>query len=158
METPATNRPDPSSGLAHRIANWLLRGESSVSSKFMAGVALNGAGYRSKWQQTAPHDAAEFGRCVQLLQAVPEVRDCFHVLRDVNAVWRLYVDRWEDLTALWRVGDMNRTNERLKELRRGGSAERETRSAEPEKNPTRGASEVGLPKQSQPGELTPHLL
>lgn len=137
METPSTLNPQLSTALAFRVANWLLLGRSEPSSKFMAGVALNGRGYRSQWNDPTPHDAAEFGRCAQLLQAVPEVRPAaFAMLRETNSVWRVYVDHWDELTALWRVGDFNVTTARLHELRRSATAvvqakapDGETRSA-----------------------------
>lgn len=121
-------------GLAFRLANWLVNNDTSVSCKFMAGVALNGAGYRSKWPSlyTAPSDAAELGRCVRLVTDVPEVRPAaFAILRGINPVWGVYVEQWDRLAATWRVGDYNATTNLLRELRAEANAERGARNAEP---------------------------
>ena len=164
MVTPSTIASGADT-FAFRIANWLLLGRSEPSSKFMAGVALNGRGYRSQWNDPTPHDAAEFGRCAQLLQAVPEVRETFPVLRETNAVWRAYVDRWDELTSLWRVGDFNATTARLRELRAAAkagngldgdsvSAPRADHSSLPQPS----AQNHQRSETSQPSELTPALL
>ena len=167
MEQPATFNLQPATGLALRLANWLLTGRSEPASKFMAGVALNGRGYRSQWNDPTPHDAAEFGRCAQLLQAVPEVRATFPVLRETNAVWRVYVDRWDELTMLWRVGDFNATTSRLRELRKQARISTEGNGVNEggEATDHQAVSHRGQPAQnpqpsktSQPSELTPALL
>jgi hypothetical protein len=53
-----------------------------------------------------PADSADFGRCVGLLEAVPELRPHLHLMSSVSATWGRLVARWDHLESLYR--DSNR--------------------------------------------------
>jgi hypothetical protein len=100
------------------VALWLTGNTTGISSKYMAEVAITGQCVKSRWGDTTPHDAPDLGRCVNLLDIAPSVRDCFPVLREASPVWAAYIDHWDELDALWRQGDYHVTTIRMYELRK----------------------------------------
>lgn len=51
-----------------------------------------------------PHDADDFGRCLGLLDAVPEYRGRLKKMADVSETWAAIVEIWDELEALYRSG------------------------------------------------------
>lgn len=80
------------------LQGWLASDQTGVSSKFMAGVL--GEGYRGKYGH--PHDPSDFGRCVGLLDACPELRGKLHLMNSHGPEWKALVDHWDELEALYR--------------------------------------------------------
>ncbi len=103
---------------AEAIGEWLMSENTGVSSKYIASVYLSGKVLRSMWSDTTPSDSPDLGRCVRLIEQLPRVRDCFPVLREASPVWRIYVDHWDKLTALWNLNNYYDTTNKMRELRK----------------------------------------
>jgi hypothetical protein len=52
-------------------------------------------------QNSHPRDPDDFGRCHRFLEAVPEARARFHLMKDVSPVWKKLVEEWDELTELY---------------------------------------------------------
>ena len=78
-----------------KLLEWFQSGETGASSKCIA-AHLTG----KKSDGSYPHDAGDFGRCVGLLNAVPELRVMISTMAQVNAYWAALVVHWEDLEKL----------------------------------------------------------
>ena len=79
------------------IDAWRKTDSVGKSSDFMAAT-LGGAGVRA---YAHPHDPADFGRCVSLLEAAPELRSKLPKMAAQSKVWARLVGAWEELEALW---------------------------------------------------------
>lgn len=71
------------------LAKWLASDDTGMSSKFMAAV-LGGIGGK----YAHPWDADDFGRCVRLLDAVPEFRERIAIMRSESACDGLHGLSW----------------------------------------------------------------
>lgn len=86
--------------LQTKILEWLANGETGNSSQTIAftvlGIKFNHANH--------PYDPADFRRCMELLDAVPELRERKH-MKKVAALsdeWKGLVARWDEIEALLR--------------------------------------------------------
>lgn len=96
----------PASGLDA----WLHSDDTGLSSMVMArrlaplaGIDRPICGPRDPDDATAhPCDPGDFGRCVGLLDAVPELRPHLGAMEQVSPVWSGLIDSWDELEALYR--------------------------------------------------------
>lgn len=110
---------------------WLSSDDTGVSSRYMASVLAEAAGMgyvpRSHADRDPyPYDPADFGRCVRLLDAVPDLRGHMSALADDTAhgpVWNAVAAEWDTLEAWYRedlpTGRSQRLFERLNAIREG---------------------------------------
>lgn len=97
---------------------WMRCDNTGISSLFMAGV-LGGfsrpLGY--------PHDPSDFGRCLGLLDAVPEFRARIGEMSQHGPQWSALVSAWDELETIYREelpsGVAFRCYERMCELLKG---------------------------------------
>jgi hypothetical protein len=94
--------------------DWLLRGESGVSSMAIL-YAITGigpdAGGLNKFHYSisdVPHDPDDFRRCYLLLKAFPELREQLPKVADKFPAWRKLVANWDDIEELLtsEIGDI----------------------------------------------------
>ena len=102
---------------------WSRSDDTGQSSKAMAHHLAPMAGldtYHVNEPKARPYDSADFGRCVRLLDAVPELRR--HLLRmaEVSPQWAALVENWEELENLYRKALSSRNapqlSRRMREL------------------------------------------
>ena len=125
-ETPRTAIHDDET---RRAIEWLFGDDTGLSSRTIAGVMLGlppaGIQYAS-----IPHDAGDLGRCLRLLERVPEWRARLDEVAVAFPQWRPLIDHWSELerlyadeaaenaeseTPVWQQR-MSRTYERINEL------------------------------------------
>lgn len=80
------------------ILAWLAQGETGISSETMAFAAL-GIERGGTFGTSHPHDPADLRRCVQLLEAVPALRDRMPMIAELSPVWGRLVANWGALEA-----------------------------------------------------------
>ena len=104
------------------VAQWLASDETGLSSKYLL-MALRNEATKDHFAFAWPHDPSDFGRCVGLLDAVPELRDKLNVMRDANkhgAQWAALARNWTELEALYREelpsGNATKLMARMEEL------------------------------------------
>ena len=96
--------------------NWLKGLHTGISSKTIFAV-LGSRAPRLDRNDT-PHDAADFGRCVKMLDMAPD--DWRSRLDEVAALypeWGPLVEHWEELEGLWRAEFFDGLNDKINELR-----------------------------------------
>jgi len=74
------------------IDAWFNCDDVGTSSLFMASVLS----HREVPKYGHPHDADDFGRCVMLLLAAPELADSFPELAIQSPEWRVIVENWNE--------------------------------------------------------------
>jgi hypothetical protein len=77
-----------------KIAHWFATGHVGVSSRTMASFL--GLGIR-KGDYSHPHDPDDLDRCLQLLEAVPELRPYIANLAALSPEWEALVRRWDEI-------------------------------------------------------------
>lgn len=101
------------------LAAWLASDRVGESSRWMAKTLTGYWG--APWTEYAyPHDPSDFGRCLGLLDACPELRDRLPEMAATGREWAALVAHWEELEALLReeapTGLCPRLYARMKEL------------------------------------------
>jgi len=61
-----------------------------------------------------PHDASDFGRCVELLNEVPEWRSRMGEMANISPEWRALSRKWGDIENLFRAGNKEATTALIK--------------------------------------------
>lgn len=80
-----------------KIAQWLVGRDTGSSSKAIV-AELNGA---MTSPDDHPHDPDDLGRCIRLLELMPEYRIRLREMRGVSPMWRNLVDQWDELVRLY---------------------------------------------------------
>jgi hypothetical protein len=79
-----------------KILNWFAVGRVGMSSAAMA-FYLSGEPCDGSY----PIDPDDFNRCLLFLEDVPEARDIFSRMAEVNKVWAALVTHWNEIEALF---------------------------------------------------------
>jgi len=106
----AINTPDKPSVPGSGLDAWLASDDTGLSSKYMA-YKLAG---RPHCEYAHPLDQHDFGRCVRLLEAVPELRVKLGEMAACSPLWGALVDDWAPLEILYRGDKL--TYEKFKEF------------------------------------------
>lgn len=79
-----------------KLAQWLSGDDTGLSSRHMAAVAagLSGSGYH-------PLDGSDLGRCIRLVQNVPEIREAFPAIAASGPKWSVIIAHWDELVAVY---------------------------------------------------------
>ena len=75
-----------------KLLEWFATGRVGASSKAMACAAAGLPGDKSH-----PYDPDDFNRCLLLLEAVPEIRDCMDNVAGISGTWAKLVNRWDEV-------------------------------------------------------------
>jgi hypothetical protein len=89
--------PEPGCGLTA----WLESDATGASSRFMAAMLAPTAGFAHRAPYAHPYDPSDFGRCLGLLKACPELRKDLHKMAGASAEWARLVGNWDELEALY---------------------------------------------------------
>jgi len=60
-----------------------------------------------------PHDASDFGRCLELLDAVPEWSNRVNELAEISPTWAKITASWSVIESAYRAGDMAEATKQL---------------------------------------------
>lgn len=110
-------KPEALSAPGIGLGAWLMSDDTGISSEYMAGV-LSGIFSR---KYGYPRDGADFGRCVRLLDACPDLRvNLKRMVSGTGMHWDVLVDHWDELESLYREhypdGDGERLDRSMMEL------------------------------------------
>ena len=89
------------------MAVAILPPDSTVPSSCRPYVAANAG---------IPHDADDFGRCIRLLDAIPEFRDDLHKVSEKYSEWEPIIDHWNELEELYRSQRFDELTQRLSDM------------------------------------------
>lgn len=88
--------------ILNRALKWAATGNTGKSSKAMLATMV---GNPPKDRFCYPSDGGDLGRCLGLLDAVPEWRGRLAEMKDIGPEWAALVDQWAELEAMHRAGD-----------------------------------------------------
>lgn len=81
-----------------QILLWLAGRDGGLSSECVAFTALGIAGRRDH-----PHDPADLGRCLRLLETIPAIREGFEErMSAISPTWARLAQAWDELEAMMR--------------------------------------------------------
>jgi hypothetical protein len=63
-----------------------------------------------------PHDADDFGRCLRLLETMPEFATRLQGVADEYPIWQPLVSAWDELTGLYEAGALSELSDMIREL------------------------------------------
>ena len=110
-------KPDVPVTKSMGLLAWLASDRVGLSSKYMAHV-MSGGTLGAKYAH--PHDPADLGRCLGLLDAVPEFRSKLKMMALESRQWEHLVQEWDGLESLYReefpTGNAPRCFTRMREL------------------------------------------
>jgi hypothetical protein len=88
--------------IQRRVLEWVLNGETGVSSEAIACAMLGIP--RDVTSHHAPSDADDFDCCHELLELIPEWRPILSKVARVYPDWKPFIDRWPEMTKLLERG------------------------------------------------------
>lgn len=102
-------------GLHQRTMQWIMGRDTGSSSRAIVGQMTGVTGQRSH-----PWDIDDFGRCVRMLDVLPEYRSRLDEMKPISMQWKLLVEHWDELETLYYAWEADRHDrrgtERIKEL------------------------------------------
>ncbi len=111
-------RLSESNDIRRRALAWLGGLDTGLSSQTMCITLLGGISARKRH----PQDSADLGRCLRLLELVPEWRGRLGELAALSLEWAALVGAWDEIEALYReeipTGGTPRCSKRMRELLR----------------------------------------
>lgn len=100
-----------------KIAQWFKAEGRGVSSMSMAYIATGATMGRFD----APYDPDDFGRCYELLKAVPEIRDDFPKIAQLVPQFSGILKHWDELCTIFerdgKAGKSEELYQRIQKLR-----------------------------------------
>lgn len=97
-----------SSGMG--LTAWLASDDTGASSKYMASI-LSG---QFSVSHNYPWDPSDFGRCIRLLEAVPELESELHKMKACSPQWAAVVDNWDKWIELYKARNSNKLYQEMK--------------------------------------------
>ena len=88
------------SDLAMKVLKWQFTGDVGISSATLASIACGLKKNIYGHHFDAPHDAADFRRCVALVEQIPEIRDSFDKVAKRVPSFKGILNEWDSLVAL----------------------------------------------------------
>ena len=88
------------SDLAMKVLKWQSTGDVGISSATLASIACGLKKTIYGHHFGAPHDAADFRRCVALVEQIPEIRDSFDKVAKRVPAFKGILNEWDSLVAL----------------------------------------------------------
>jgi hypothetical protein len=79
--------------------DWLVGGDTGLSSKFVWVHMAGGNPKERGWGVNYPLDPADLGRCLRLLQRVPEWQPRIHEMAQYSPEWNALCASWANLAA-----------------------------------------------------------
>lgn len=90
-------RPIVKASAGMGLTAWLASDDTGASSKYMASI-LSGQFSVSHHYPLDPYD---LGRCIRLLEAVPELESELHKMKACSPQWAAVVDNWDKWKKLY---------------------------------------------------------
>ena len=85
------------STIERRALEWAMSRDTGRSSEAIAAHMLGCRG-----ETSYPHDNDDLGRCIRLLDKIPEWRPRLGEMASVSPMWKALAENWAELEALYR--------------------------------------------------------
>lgn len=86
-----------SNSIEKRALTWAIGRDTGASSKAILAV-MTGNNPDSRYSY--PSDGSDLGRCLRLLDLIPEWKPRMHEMRAICPQWAALVDHWDELAAM----------------------------------------------------------
>jgi hypothetical protein len=96
-----------------RLARWATGGDTGSSSEAIAAVMT---GNKPKGYVDHPLDGGDLGRCIRLLDLIPEWKVRLSEMASFSEEWAALVQHWDELVALRGLNDGRRVYDRMKAI------------------------------------------
>lgn len=84
-----------------RIAEWIGSGDTGLSSKAIM-LWLSARTKDQMWGAYTPSDPADLGRCLRLLERIPEWKERMPEMAEAGGMWPTFVKHWDEMADLMR--------------------------------------------------------
>lgn len=87
--------------VAQRSAEWIVRSDTGLSSKTIYAHMLGATPQKSRWggpDACYPRDPDDLGRCLRLLELIPEWKGRIAEMAVYGPYWAALVAQWEQLS------------------------------------------------------------
>ena len=99
-------------GIGPNHSDWLLSCDTGSSSKTIYSVlAGRPEALASIGGPCVPRDSSDFGRCLRLIERFPPYRGRLGEVVVRYPKWKPFVDRWNEMAALYKTGDIDDVDE-----------------------------------------------
>lgn len=108
--------------MSEKALAWIVGNDTGSSSKALWAVMMG-----QKSDGSYPHDPDDLGRCMRLLEAVPEWKSRISEMAAVSNYWAGLAENWDELERLMReetglkrrwIGGANKTYDKMKAILR----------------------------------------
>lgn len=79
-----------------RVIEWLAGGDTGTSSKAIA-FWLTAKVKDQRWGASTPIDPSDLGRCLRLLEVMPEWKSRIGEMAEAGGEWPTYVKHWDEM-------------------------------------------------------------
>lgn len=79
-----------------RIAEWLASGDTGISSKAIM-LWLSARVTDKTWGAGTPSDPSDLGRCLRLLDRIPEWKARIGEMAEAGGLWPTFARRWSEM-------------------------------------------------------------
>lgn len=94
-----------------RANSWIAGRDTGASSKAIWAVMMG-----QKGDGSYPSDGDDLGRCLRLLEFIPEWKPRINEMAPVNQYWAALVANWDELTKLHALTDHGPVYKRMKQI------------------------------------------
>ena len=81
--------------VAKEVGNWLVSGNTGLSSIVMAGVALGAS--KGREYCISPSDPSDFNRCLMFLRDCPSAKAYMNEIAELSPAWKSVIENWDEL-------------------------------------------------------------
>jgi hypothetical protein len=99
--------------ITDKAEKWLRSGDTGASSR---AIWRKLTAMPIRQTEDYPHDMDDFGRCVRLMDAVPEWRERIPELGGISVRWKAIAENWDKLEAAQKHGDYQEGTHLLREI------------------------------------------
>ena len=105
--------------MEEKITAWLNSGKCGLSSHTMYLWFIDSKCSECDviHQKSHPRDYDDFGRCIGLLEYVPEWKDRLDVLRQISPIWNQLIDNWTNLSNMYEQEQYSEINKLIESIR-----------------------------------------
>jgi hypothetical protein len=100
------------SSIEERAAQWRAGRDTGASSKTLCAMMLG----ETPRYRDHPHDGDDLGRCLRLLELIPEWKPRLPEMAAVSPYWAALVENWADLERLSKLTAPSPLRNRMKAL------------------------------------------
>ena len=84
-----------------RLTGWLIGKDTGVSSETMVAIYMGHTESKSHFRFNTPWDAWDFGRCVRVVEQIPEIKEAFGKIGKLVPNFKNILENWDELLEVY---------------------------------------------------------